>query len=173
MTVGTIVSIVYSGLVADEETKKKNPLGATGETVAENVRRLRGDMQYTKLAARLIEIGRPIPTLGLRKIESNERRVDTDDLLALAAALEVSPIALLMPYPSADRAAHVDVTGAPSNATAEDLWAWLIADRPLPGMSVGLGTFRDNSWPEWHRRALEELDAELRQRGVRGYGDDK
>jgi hypothetical protein len=55
------------------------------------------NLGYTKLASILEEMGRPIPELGLRRIESGDRRVDVDDLMALAMALGVSPVTLLMP----------------------------------------------------------------------------
>jgi transcriptional regulator with XRE-family HTH domain len=68
--------------------------------VRANLQRLREaqNLGFTKLARILDEeIGRPIPELGLRRIESGDRRVDVDDLMALAAALDVSPATLLMP----------------------------------------------------------------------------
>lgn len=138
------------------EPQKKNPLGPTGKTVADNIKRMRGDMQYVKLAARLEELGRPIPTLGLRKIESYERRVDADDLVALAVALEVSPIALLMP----DSAAHdstVTATGT-GDQSARNLLLWLRADGPLPQQ---LRTANMNlSLPEWWIEAEKSLVAD-------------
>lgn len=110
------------------EPQKKNPLGPTGRTVADNIKRLRGDTQYVKLAARLEKLGRPIPTLGLRKIESYERRVDADDLVALAAALGVSPVTLLMPWGDEE---FVVVANTDFNRVT--LWEWLTADWPFPG----------------------------------------
>jgi hypothetical protein len=168
-----MISIAYPGNVVDDEVKKKNPLGATGRTVADNIKRLRGDMAYTKLAARLEEVGRPIPTLGLRKIESYERRVDADDLLALAVALGVSPITLLMTHPSTDRGAPVEVAGAQGGVTTEDLWAWLSAERPLPTMDTRRGTFQDNSLPQYLLDEFESLNEDLRQQGVGFVGDNK
>jgi transcriptional regulator with XRE-family HTH domain len=113
---------------------KRNPLGATGETVRNNVRRLRGregsNFGYAELSRRLKATGRGIPELGLRRIEEGDRRVDVDDLMALAAALEVSPITLLMP-PTADADESVDsVVGM---LTARRLWRWLTAEMPLTG----------------------------------------
>jgi hypothetical protein len=49
-----------------------------------------GAMQYQELAERLEKVGRPIPVLGLRRIESEERRVDADDLVDWAIVLGVS-----------------------------------------------------------------------------------
>ena len=88
-------------------------IGATGAVVARNISRLRRDqgLAYTELSKRLSELGRPIPTLGLRKIESGGRRVDVDDVIALSLALAVSPITLFMPYPLDDAGELLDVPG--------------------------------------------------------------
>ncbi|WP_153037975.1 helix-turn-helix domain-containing protein [Rhodococcus ruber] len=111
--------------------QKKNPLGPTGRTVAANVKRIRTKhgLAYTELAARLEEVGRPIPTLGLRKIESEERRVDADDLLALSIALGVNPNALLFP-PTSDPTHVVTITGAGMKPAA-DVWRWGRGEAPL------------------------------------------
>ncbi|MGW0006050.1 helix-turn-helix domain-containing protein [Nocardia grenadensis] len=107
--------------------EKKNPLGATGETVAANVERLRQqrNLSYAELSRRLEAAGRPIPTLGLRKIESKERRVDVDDLVVLATVFEVAPLALLMPQ-SSERAQEVHVSGR--SDTAIQIFQWLRGD---------------------------------------------
>jgi hypothetical protein len=47
------------------------------------------------LSDRLAEVGRPIVPSGLSKIELGNRRVDVDDLTALAAALDTIPNDLL------------------------------------------------------------------------------
>ena len=89
--------------LSDEEStpKKltKNPLGPSGRAVAANIRRLLDEqnLKFVDLANRLKDLGRPIPPLGLRKIVGETRRVDADDLVALAVALGVSPVSLLMP----------------------------------------------------------------------------
>ena len=80
--------------VADD---KRIALGPAGRLVAENIRRYRGKLTFAELSARLEEIGRPIPVLGLRRIEKGDRRVDVDDLLAIARALDVPPALLVYP----------------------------------------------------------------------------
>ena len=78
---------------------KKIELGPTGETVRTNIQRLRRarGLGFAELSRELDRLGRTIPPLGLRRIEDGERRVDVDDLVALAAALWVSPVLLLLP----------------------------------------------------------------------------
>lgn len=79
--------------------KQKTPLGPAGEELRRNIKRIREGQRLTfvELSERLGSIGRPIPVLGLRRIERGERRVDVDDLLALAYALGVPPVDLLVP----------------------------------------------------------------------------
>lgn len=54
-------------------------------------------MTYTEISARLAELGQPIPTLGLTRIEKGERRVDVDEVIALAQVFDVPPIVLMFP----------------------------------------------------------------------------
>lgn len=107
--------------------------GPTAATVAANVKRLREQLNLglRALAQRLADAGRPLTHTALDKIERGTRRVDVDDLMALAAALEVSPITLLMPPTTTDADnADISVTGAVS---ALRLWQWLVAEMPLTG----------------------------------------
>lgn len=79
-------------------------IGPAGRRVAVNLRQLRiaRSMSLRNLSARLHELGHPLSTEALSKIENgagvpeprNVRRVDVDDLLALAAALAVQPARL-------------------------------------------------------------------------------
>ena len=73
---------------AREMAEKRNPLGPTGETLQANVIALRErqNLTYAQLSRKLKAAGRAIPELGLRRIEGGDRRVDVDDLMALAAA---------------------------------------------------------------------------------------
>lgn len=72
-------------------------VGPTGLMLADNIRRIRGmrAWTYVDLAARLTAVGRPIPVLGLRRLEDGKRRVDADDLVALAAVFGVAVQQLL------------------------------------------------------------------------------
>lgn len=109
-------------------TGKKVGLGPTGETVRENVIRLRAGTQYKELSEKLTELGRPIPPLGLRRIEAGERRVDADDLMALAVALGVTPNALLLPHIKVTES--IDITGALSVPFSR-AWNWAEGARTL------------------------------------------
>jgi len=65
--------------------------------VARNVKRLREAQHLTTRALQdlLTKLGRPIPASGITRIEQGSRRVDVDDLAALAIALGVRPDHLL------------------------------------------------------------------------------
>jgi transcriptional regulator with XRE-family HTH domain len=106
-----------------------NPVqrGATADTVSANVKRLRRkqNLGLRGLAGKLAEVGRPLTHSAVDQIEQGGRRVDVDDLMALAAALGVSPVTLLMPE-STTRDDLVEVTGFPPER-AGDVWDWLRA----------------------------------------------
>lgn len=75
---------------ADE--RKRTPQGPLSRQLAGSVQLLRvaQNLTYTKLSAQLAGLGQPIPVLGLRRIEECKRRVDPDEVAALATVLGVS-----------------------------------------------------------------------------------
>lgn len=78
---------------------KRIEIGWAGETVLHNLPRFRALRRMTlmDLAERLDELGRPMSVPTLSAVENGKRRIDVDDLVHLALALDVSPAALLMP----------------------------------------------------------------------------
>ena len=116
-------------------------MGPTGLTVATNLRRLREarGLSLRALAESLRERGRSLSADALNKIElaaakpdaKQIRRVDVDDLVALAAVLGVSPSALLLPPDDSPRT-PVEITGNPA-IPADSAWAWVNGRRPLGG----------------------------------------
>jgi transcriptional regulator with XRE-family HTH domain len=120
--------------VTDDRRQAKNPLGPTGDRVIANIKHLRQSqgLTYKQLSERLEELGRPIPVLGLSRLERGERRVDVDDLMALAVALGVTPNRLLL-FPSTgfkDPGAKLDLTHG-IRPRIDDAWAWAYGERPL------------------------------------------
>lgn len=79
----------------------RGPLGAAGNNVRRNVRRLREHHRwsYREVERRLAQVGRAIPVLGLSAIDTGERRVDVDDLVGLAAVFDLGIEELLQPPP--------------------------------------------------------------------------
>lgn len=139
---------MVTGMVQEQMDKAGRQLGATGETVRENIKRIRAElrMPVPELSAKLGELGRTIPPLGIRRIESGERRVDADDLVALAVALDVSPLTLLMP-PTGSRTEEVS-SPAGGTTIALVLWKWLRGTYPLPG-TCSKQEFVPRSQPTW------------------------
>jgi transcriptional regulator with XRE-family HTH domain len=76
---------------------RKVELGEVGHTVAAQVHQIRERRRLSlqALSQRLAQLGRPILPSGLSKLEAGTRRVDVDDLVALADALETTPSVLL------------------------------------------------------------------------------
>lgn len=77
-------------------------LGPSGRRFATRVRETREGkrLNLSEVADRLTDIGRPIMTSGISKLERGVRRVDVDDLLALAIVLETPPNMLMLPPPT-------------------------------------------------------------------------
>lgn len=68
---------------------KKLDVGIDGARLAANIKAIRQfkGLKYTQLSELMSDAGRPIPTLGLRRIEALERRVDAQDLVAFSNTL--------------------------------------------------------------------------------------
>lgn len=107
-------------------------IGATGETVRTNIANARKEQRLTlrDLAERLAENGRPLAHNTLSEIERGARRVDVDDLFAIAVALDIAPSALLMPQVD-HRHTPVEVTGAAEVVDALDVRNFIEGFRPL------------------------------------------
>lgn len=134
-------------------------LGTTGMRVAQRVGELRQQRGLTlaELEDRLLEVGRPILLSALSKIEQGQRRVDADDLVALALALDVSPNMLLLPG-EIQRAEPVALTETRS-LDAQEAWQWASRDTPPSPTHWDFFvsyTAADRGWAEWVAWQLEE-----------------
>lgn len=142
------------------ESPKPSGWGPVSRHVAANVLRFRTarGLSTTRLAATLKEIGHSIPATGITRIEKGERRVDTDDLVALALALNVSPVALLLP-PTEDSETLVDLTENVA-LRARDAWAWADGEEPHARVERDkyghVLRFRLDSRPEWDRDPIRK-----------------
>ncbi|MCD5419302.1 helix-turn-helix domain-containing protein [Rhodococcus pyridinivorans] len=147
---------------------KKIELGPTGRTVATNIAAIRThqNLTWTDVSRRLQERGREIPPVGIKRIEAMERRVDVDDLVAIAAALEVAPVALLMPR-TRERDERSMITGETETHTNEELWHWFTGQLPLHTESEPVDIFWiGRSRPLWsHPRTIHTSEE-------RTHGDD-
>lgn len=81
----------------DVSSKQGGPIS---EIVGANVRRVREvrGMSMRDLAAALKEADWPIYASGIGRLENGGRRIDVDDLVMIAKALDVPPIDLLEPW---------------------------------------------------------------------------
>ena len=106
----------------ETERVRGNPAGITHEHVAQNLRTARQAIGMdVRTAARLMtEAGRKLAPSGISKIENGDRRVDVDDLTALAYILRTTPAALLTPLAEA-----VTLTGVPESFLPEEIQAWV------------------------------------------------
>ena len=109
--------------------RRANELGPIGALVATNVIALRKELGLTteQVAERMTELGRPMLANTITKIEKAQRRVDADDLVALALALEARPDRLLLPFTLVGEAQLADS----QTVKALDAWLWANGRRPL------------------------------------------
>jgi transcriptional regulator with XRE-family HTH domain len=105
--------------------------GHIADNVAINVRHLRAGLGWSlqQLSRQLVAIGHPVLPTGLQRLETGGRRIDVDDLVALAMVLRVSPVTLMLPPRDSG---HVALTGS-IGADAADAWRWMRAIGPLDG----------------------------------------
>nr|WP_216377822.1 helix-turn-helix domain-containing protein [Streptomyces asoensis] len=131
--------------------------------------RQRRGFDQARLAARVTEAGRPMSASVLGKVESGARRVDVDDLVAIAAALDVLPQQLL-PGDGEQTADPFEEAAGPGSVRArvlEDIAALgdlevLDATAPtLAAIAVRLATEVDA--PVSLGSSLHSLSKELRQ----------
>src|ERR1700722_6018700 len=121
-------------------------LGPTGRRVAVAIWRVRrwNAVTTAELSRRLTALGQPIPDTSITKTEKGTRRVDVDDLVALAVALGVTPNTLLLPEVGYLGSTDTHLLTPVVSGTAEELWQWAQGERPLrtdiPGSDGWLGT---------------------------------
>ncbi|WP_199536913.1 helix-turn-helix domain-containing protein [Spongiactinospora gelatinilytica] len=141
-------------------------VGPIGERIARNVAELRArrGMSLRELSVCLGVLGRPILPSGIMKIEDGTRRVDADDLVALALALDVSPNRLLLPG-SADTAQGVELTPKVASPTEDAAWRWAVGEYalfPLDAPTLAADVIRFMSENRPHVSSdLHHLEAEI------------
>jgi transcriptional regulator with XRE-family HTH domain len=141
---------------------EKTRLRPLTRLVGENLARWRKErrLSLAQLSARVGDLGVPINLNSLNKIEHANRGIDLDELVALARALNVSPLVLVFPL---GRERVVEVLPG----TDVDTWAavqWFTGEGPFPGDGDVGGTVlddyraQDRLVGEWRamRRQLDE-----------------
>ncbi|MFJ8006052.1 helix-turn-helix domain-containing protein [Streptomyces fagopyri] len=107
-------------------------MGPTARTVAGNLRRVR---EGRGLSLRVLSVlvkgtGHSLSADAINKIENGIRRADSDDLVALALALNVSPLSLLLPPTAGDE--PVQLTGG-TTVPSHSAWNWAEGRQAIPG----------------------------------------
>jgi transcriptional regulator with XRE-family HTH domain len=109
------------------------------------------------LSERLEKLGHRIANSSLSKVESGQRLVSAEDLVALAIALQVNTDRLLMP----DRAGMNAVSLTPEvTTTGHRAWAW--ADGLMPMLSTYDDDATDAERIDDFRRSVRPVDHRLR-----------
>lgn len=150
----------------------KNPetavdLGPIGRAARMNIARIRKSLglSLAEVASRMTGDHR-LSLSSLSKIETGGRRVDIDDLVAISAALDVSPLAIVLGL-SADPDAQVTLGGSTTHAVGA--WRWALGDVPLS--SPDRRGFQARSLPWWLRVdpmvALEDVHPDTRKQEIR------
>jgi transcriptional regulator with XRE-family HTH domain len=142
---------------------KKTDTGPTGQTVASNLTRIREHkgLTYTQVSKLLASGGRNISPLAVRRIEDGERKVDADDLMALASVLDVSPTYFLMPSTDGPED-EVSVTGRAAPVEAKKLYDFLHGEHGIEGRPVRVAEWLRHlltTAPAWR---IDEAEAALR-----------
>lgn len=133
---------------------------ATAKTVSANVKRLRmqQNLGLRGLSKKLGDVGRPLGHSAIDQIEKGTRRTDVDDLVALALALDTSPIALLMPFGD-DLNEPIVVPGTDTKVSAARLWLWLRGEASVT--SVSDLALLVNAQPPWqHPRWIKDTGSD-------------
>lgn len=111
----------------------KGPIdfGPTGATAGRNVRRARNarGLSVYRLSELMTKAGRRINPDAISKLERGERRIDVDDLVALAIVLGVPLASLILPV-EAEPTDMVEVTGG-GMVPASQAWRWALGIGPL------------------------------------------
>lgn len=122
-----------------------------GEQVAINVKRLRR-RTTEELAKTVSALGVPMSASTITKIETQKRRVTVDELVALAAALDVSPVTLMLP--GADSGQAVRLAPRLLAHSWGLTWKWMHGEAQLVVKGVeGSGRFQ---WLATNRPYLTE-----------------
>lgn len=132
------------------------PSHVFGEQVR-GVRTRKGWTSQQRLADRLGALGHEVDRTAVTRLETGKRGVSLDEAFAIAAALEVSPLSLMLP-----RAPEEPVAVAPRlTVTTKAARAWAQGVEPLPGQDR---QFFEQESPEFWVEAL----AWRRMRGLYG-----
>ena len=141
-------------------------------------------MSQAELAEALTALGRTFPTTAVAKAEAvalrdaGVRKLDIDDLMAMAVALNVSPLALLLPDTRRGND-PAEATGFPTGSIAATIWDFATAQAsPWTEDVASHKRYATLSTPWWYevlaageprdvqREAARRTEAAAREAGV-------
>lgn len=168
---GMYVSKVANDKTTNPAQNRISDLGPTGQQLAKQLKRVRNDrgLDLRSLAERLRANGRFISASSLSKIENEARRVDADDLMALAVALDISPLWLLIDDEELP-------TTMPTDMTPDEVRAWALSKTHI-ARSARLSYWESRSaelakeleeLEAWRDRMLERPDSSANTRRLVG-----
>lgn len=138
--------------------RARSPIGTRVAANVEELRKLR-QLTQQEVAARMGELGRPLSVSAISKIEKGQRRVDPDDLVALAVALNVSPMRLLL---AGEANTNMMALTPQLEVESSRAWKWAKGAHPLPVSAIdhmiGSGESRGLTIEEREAMALKEYD---------------
>lgn len=149
-------------------TPKRAPaVGPTSATTAQNIAAARRALGLTaqQVSDATAEIGWPLGRAAISEIERGARRIDVDDLVALAIVLKVNPNSLLMPDYFGDEDVSDDVTGV-AGATGRQVWEWADGWHALPMQTEQIEVADDATGVERGRQMWAQRNA------AKGFGFD-
>lgn len=154
--------------------RRKAGARPVGDVLARRLREARGARNWTQqeLAAELERLGAPMDRTTIAKIEKGQRQARVEELIALAAALDVAPVHLFLPIEDDGLVAltpklEVDV---------EKAWRWARGRQPLDPANIrtysfqhpgDIGVINPEASPEEKAAALAEFEERLLDMGVR------
>lgn len=142
---------------------RQNP---TGDRVAERISQIRRLRNLTLQDVRdeLGRLGHPLLLSTLSKIENGQRRIDVGDLVAIALALQVTPLTLLLPDDDVDPDEQVQLVGDTESGRRRlaELRMWGQGQRVQSGQGKNvagwpLGAVTDPFALEVHRAVSAEV----------------
>ena len=113
----------------------------------QEVRGSRG-MSQRQLAQRLAAIGHPLQVTGIARIEAGTRKVNIDDLVAIAAVLDVAPVHLIFPIEGDDPVQLAPELEVPIKRAR----AWATGRRPLDSANAGSTPTSRRTYPRSRSR---------------------
>lgn len=135
-----------------------------GERVAKNIARIRQakGMSQTDLVDRLRDLGLSYAVSAISKIEKGQRKLDPDDLVGIAVALETTPNALMF-----GAARFLGPENLPLTPTkgyeADRVWLWADGEFPLePSTPREQLDFQMQARPQYPPELVYPLPPEVR-----------